>query len=172
MVEFMSISMYQASVPVFQRQLGNLDLILDKAAAWAESRKIDGSVLVSARLAPDMFTLARQVQIATDHAKGAPARLAAVAPPKFEDNEASFADLKARIAKTLSFIGSLSAAQIDGSEDRDITLSAGPRELHFKGLAYLVGFAMPNFYFHYSMTYAILRHNGVDVGKTDFLGRS
>jgi hypothetical protein len=118
-----------------------------------------------------MFTLARQVQIATDHAKGAPARLAGVAPPKFEDNEASFADLKARIAKTLSFIGGLSAAQFDGSEDRDITLSAGTRELHFKGLAYLVGFAMPNFYFHYSMTYAILRHNGVDVGKTDFLGR-
>jgi len=168
----MSISMYQASVPVFQRQLGNLDLILDKAAAWAESRKIEGSVLVTARLAPDMFTLARQVQIATDNAKGATARLAGVAPPKFEDNEASFADLKARIAKTLSFIGGISAAQIDGSENREITLSAGPRELQFKGQAYLLEFAMPNFYFHYSMTYAILRQNGVDVGKTDFLGRS
>jgi uncharacterized protein len=168
----MTISMYQASVPVFQRQLGNLDLILDKAAAWAESRKIDGSVLVNARLAADMFTLARQVQIATDHAKGAPARLAGVAPPKFEDNEASFADLKARIAKTLSFVGGLSAAQIDGSEDRAIVLNAGTRELNFTGQAYLLGFAMPNFYFHYCMTYAILRHNGVDVGKTDFLGRS
>jgi hypothetical protein len=95
-----------------------------------------------------------------------------MAPPKFEDNEASFADLKARIAKTLSFIGGLSAAQIDGSEDRAITLAAGPRELKFTGQAYLLGFAMPNFYFHYSMTYAILRHNGVDIGKTDFLGRS
>jgi hypothetical protein len=167
----MSISMYQASVPVFQRQLGNLDLILDKASAWAESRKIDGSVLLSARLSPDMFTLTRQVQIATDHAKGASARLAGVAPPKFEDNEASFADLKARIAKTLSFIGGLSAAQIDGSEDRAVVLQAGTRELNFKGQAYLLGFAMPNFYFHYSMTYAILRHNGVDVGKTDFIGR-
>lgn len=168
----MSISMYQASVPVFQRQLGNLDLILDKAAASAAARKIDPSVFLSARLSPDMFTLTRQVQIATDHAKGAPARLAGVAPPKFEDNEASFADLKARIAKTLAFIGGLSASQIDGSEDRAITLQAGPRELNFKGQAYLLEFALPNFYFHYAMTYAILRHNGVDVGKTDFLGRT
>jgi hypothetical protein len=163
--------MYQASVPVFQRQLANLDLILDKAVASAEARKFDPQVLLAARLSPDMFTLTRQIQIATDHAKGAPARLAGVSPPKFEDNEASVADLKSRIAKTLSFIGGLSAAQIDGSEDRAITLQVGPRELHFTGQAYLLGFAMPNFYFHYSMTYAILRHNGVDIGKTDYIGR-
>jgi hypothetical protein len=166
----MSLSMYQASVPVFQRTLGGLDKILDKAAAYAEERKIDPAVLLAARLYPDMFALARQVQIATDHAKGAPARLAGVAVPSFEDNEKTFPELKARIGKTLSFIGGLKPDQIDGSEGRDISLKAGPRELHFKGQDYLLLFALPNFYFHVTTAFAILRHNGVPIGKLDFLG--
>jgi len=166
----MSLSMYQASVPVFQRTLGALDKILDKAAAYAEERKIDPAVLLSARLYPDMFALTRQVQIATDHAKGAPARLAGVAVPSFEDAEKTFPELKARIGKTLSFIGSLKPDQIDGSEGRDISLKAGPRELSFKGQDYLLFFALPNFYFHATTAFGILRHNGVSIGKLDFLG--
>jgi len=166
----MSLSMYQASVPVFQRTLGALDAILDKAAAYAEERKIDPAVLLSARLYPDMFALTRQVQIATDHAKGAPARLAGVAVPSFEDNEKTFPELKARIGKTLNFIGTLKPGQIDGSEARDISLKAGPQELSFKGQDYLLFFALPNFYFHATTAFAILRHNGVSIGKLDFLG--
>jgi hypothetical protein len=162
--------MYQASVPVFQRTLGALDAILDKAAAYAEERKIDPAALLSARLYPDMFALTRQVQIATDHAKGAPARLAGVAVPSFEDNEKTFPELKARIGKTLNFIGTLKAGQIDGSEARDISLKAGPQELSFKGQDYLLFFALPNFYFHATTAFAILRHNGVSIGKLDFLG--
>ena len=165
----MSLSMFQASVPVFQRTLGALDKILDKAAAFAEERKIDPAVLLGARLYPDMFALTRQVQIATDHAMGAPARLAGVAVPSFEDSEKTFPELKARIGKTLSFIGGLSPAQIDGSEGRDISLKAGPRELTFKGQDYLLFFAQPNFYFHVTTAFAILRHNGVPIGKLDFL---
>ena len=166
----MTITMYQASVPVFERTLKALDVILDKAAAYATERKIDPTVLLTARLYPDMFALTRQVQIATDHAKGASARLAGVAVPSFTDNEATFPDLKARIAKTLEFIATVKAAQIDGSEARDITLKAGPRELNFKGQDYLLFFALPNFYFHVTTAFAILRHNGVPVGKLDFLG--
>ena len=162
--------MYQASVPVFQRTLGALDAILDKAAAYAEERKIDPAVLLSARLYPDMFALTRQVQIATDHAKGAPARLAGVAVPSFEDNDKTFPELKARIGKTLNFIGTLKPGQIDGSEARDISLKAGPQELSFKGQDYLLFFALPNFYFHATTAFAILRHNGVSIGKLDFLG--
>lgn len=169
----MTISMYQVSVPVFQKLLGNLDYILDKAVDDATARKIDPSVFLQARLAPDMFHLTRQVQIATDMAKGACARLAGVEVPKFEDNEASFADLKARLKKTVDFIGSLKASLIDGSEERAITLKFGKNEMHFKGQDYLLGFALPNFYFHYTTCYAILRHNGVHVGKTDYVaGRS
>lgn len=166
----MTISMYQASVPVFQRLLTALDAILDKAVANAAERKIAPAVLVAARLAPDMYPLSRQVQIATDHAKGCPARLAGVAVPSFEDTEKTFPELKARIAKTLDFIGGLKAEQIDGSETRDITLKLGPRELHFKGQEYLLSVAQPNFYFHVTMAFAILRHNGVPIGKLDFLG--
>ncbi len=166
----MTITMYQASVPVFERTLKALDVILDKAAAYATERKIDPTVLLTARLYPDMFALTRQVQIATDHAKGASARLAGVAVPSFTDNEASFPDLKARIAKTLEFVATVKPAQIDGSEARDITLKAGPRELNFKGQDYLLFFALPNFYFHVTTAFAILRHNGVPVGKLDFLG--
>ena len=166
----MPLSMYQASVPVFQRTLGALDKILDKSAAYAEERKIDPAVLIGARLYPDMFPLSRQVQIATDQAKGAPARLAGLPVPSFEDTEKTFPELKARIAKTLSFIATVSPGQIDGSEGRDITLKAGTRELSFKGQEYLLFFVLPNFYFHAATAFGILRHNGVPIGKLDFLG--
>ena len=166
----MPISMYQASVPVMDKLLGNLSAILTKAATWAEARKIDQSVLINARLAPDMFPLARQVQIACDFAKGAPARLAGAEPPKFEDNETTFADLQARIEKTRKAMASFSAAQIDGSEGRQIKLKFGPREMEFTGLVYLLNAVMQNFYFHYTMTYAILRHNGLELGKGDYVG--
>jgi uncharacterized protein len=165
----MAISMYQASVPVFQKMLGNLDHLFDKALADAAARKYDPSVLLQARLAPDMFTFTRQVQIAADHAKGAPSRLAGVDVPRYEDTETSFEQLKARLQKTRDYLGSLQAAQIDGSEDRVITLKSGPRELSFTGLNYLLMYALPNFYFHYTTAYAILRHNGVPVGKTDYV---
>ncbi|MDE2250049.1 MAG: DUF1993 domain-containing protein [Gammaproteobacteria bacterium] len=166
----MSISMYQASAPVFDRSLGNLTAILTKAAAWAEGRKINPAVLLAARLAPDMFPLTRQIQIACDFAKGTCARLAAVEPPRFEDNEASFDDFQARIASTRRFVATLTPAQIDGSETRQINVKAGQRELSFKGLAYLTGYALPNFYFHYTTAYAILRHNGLELSKPDFIG--
>jgi hypothetical protein len=166
----MPLSMYQASVPVFQRTLGALDKVLDKAAAYAEERKIDPAVLVGARLYPDMFPMSRQVQIATDHAKGTSARLAGLPVPSFEDTEKTFPELKARIAKVLTFIATVKPEQIDGSEGRDITLKAGPRELSFKGHEYLLFFALPNFYFHTTTAFGILRHNGVPIGKLDFLG--
>jgi hypothetical protein len=166
----MTISMYQASAPVFDKMLENLSAILGKAAAWAESRKIDQVVLLNARLAPDMFALTRQVQIACDFAKGTCARLAGIEPPKFEDNEASLAELQSRIAKTRQFMSTIKAGQIDGSEGRDVKFKAGPREFEFKGLPYLTGFALPNFYFHHAMTYAILRHNGLDLSKKDYIG--
>ncbi len=166
----MTISMYQASAPAFQRALKTLDAILDKAAAYAEERKIDPLVLTSARLAPDMLPLTRQVQFASDSAKGACARLAGLEVPSFEDTETTFPELKARIAKTLDFIATVSPGQIDGSEDRDIVLKAGARELTFKGQNFLVMFVLPNFYFHVTTAYAILRHNGVPLGKQDYLG--
>jgi len=166
----MTISMYRASVPVFKRTLENLDAILDKAVEYAEARKIDPTVLLQGRLAPDMLHLIRQVQIATDQAKGGAARLAGQEPPKFDDAEATFADVKARIAKTVAFLNTLRPEQIDGSEERDITLTLGGQTLKFKGLDYLLGFVTPNIYFHVTTTYAILRHNGLDIGKRDFLG--
>jgi hypothetical protein len=166
----MSISMYAGSVPVFSRILNNLSDMLGKAEAHATARKIDPAALLQDRLFPDMFTMTRQVLIACDFAKGTSARLAGVDVPKYEDNEQTFAELRARIEKTLAFIGTLSAAQIDGSEERDITVTAGPNTLNFKGLPYLLHFAMPNFYFHVGMAYAILRHNGVELGKRDFVG--
>ena len=165
----MTISIYQASVPAFQRTLGALDAILDKAAAYAEERKIDPAVLTSARLAPDMHPLSRQVHLLSDAAKGACARLAGLPVPSFADTETTFPELKARIAKTLDFISTVKPEQIDGSEGRDISLKAGPRELSFKGQDYLVFFALPNFYFHVTTAHAILRHNGVPLGKMDFL---
>lgn len=166
----MTISMYQASVPLFLRMLGNLRAILLKGAAHAEARKIDPAVLVQARLAPDMLPLARQVQIASDNAKGCAARLAGIAPPKFEDNESTFPELVARIDKTVAFLKTVTPEQIDGSEDRAIKLPLPSGTLDFKGLAYLIHFAIPNFSFHVVTAYDILRHNGVVLGKTDFLG--
>ena len=166
----MSISMYQASVPTFILSLKALSGVLDKGAKHAEAKGIDPAVLLGSRLYPDMFPLTRQVQIASDNAKGPSARLAGMEPPKFDDNEASFADLQARITKTIDFLQTLKPAQIDGSEDRQIVLQMRAGPLEFKGQAYLLHFAMPNFYFHCATVYAILRHNGVEVGKKDFLG--
>jgi hypothetical protein len=166
----MSLTMYQASIPAFVRMLGNLSAILDKAAVHAEAKKIDPAVFVNARLAPDMFPLSRQVQIATDMVKGCAARLAGIEAPRYEDNETTFAELQARIDKTKAFIQSVNASQIDGSEERPITLKFGSRELSFLGQPYLLDFVLPNFHFHLSMTYAILRHNGVEIGKKDYVG--
>ncbi len=166
----MSLSMYQASVPVFLRYLSNLSAILDKAAKFAEARKIDPSILVNARLAPDMFPLSRQIQIATDAAKGCSARLAGVEVPSFADTESTFPELQERIAKTVAFLKSLNAAQIDGSEQKQIHLKAGTRELDFKGQDYLLFFALPNLFFHITTAYDILRHNGLEIGKIDYLG--
>ena len=166
----MAISMYQASAPAFDKMLGNLGAILGKAATWAEGRKIDPAVLLGARLAPDMFPLTRQVQIACDFAKGTCARLAGVEPPKYEDNETSLTELQARIARTRQYLATIKPAQVDGSEERPIKFKAGSRELDFKGLPYLTGFALPNFYFHYTMAYAILRHNGLELSKPDYVG--
>jgi hypothetical protein len=162
--------MYQASVPVFLRYLSNLSAILDKAAKFAEARKIDPSILVNARLAPDMFPLSRQIQIATDAAKGCSARLAGVEVPSFADTESTFPELQERIAKTVAFLKSLNAAQIDGSEQKQIHLKAGTRELDFKGQDYLLFFALPNLFFHITTAYDILRHNGLEIGKIDYLG--
>ena len=166
----MKISMHLASAPRFVNSLKNLSAILDKASAHAEAKKIDPLVLTSLRLYPDMFPLSRQVQIACDTAKGAVARLAGVEPPKHEDTEKTFEELQGRIAKTLEFIDTVKPAQVDGSEDKEIVLKLGPREVQWKGMQYLLGFALPNFYFHVATAYAILRHNGVELGKRDFIG--
>jgi hypothetical protein len=162
--------MYQASTPRFINVLNNLTAILDKAAAHCEAKKIDPLVLTAFRLYPDMFPLTRQVQIACDAAKGAVARLAGVEVPKHEDTEKTFEDLKARIAKTIAFIRSVKPALIDGTEEKEIALKVGGRDLKFTGMQYLLGFANPNFYFHVTTTYNILRHNGVEIGKNDYLG--
>ena len=166
----MSLSMYEASIPVFVRMLGNLSTILAKAQANAEARSIEPKVFIEARLAPDMFPLARQVQIASDAAKGCAARLAGVEVPSYPDTESSFAELQERIAKTVEFVQGIQAAQLEGSETRIVTLKMRTGDLTFPGQAYLLHFALPNFYFHVTTAYAILRHNGVDVGKMDFLG--
>lgn len=168
----MPLSMSQASVPVFQHMLKALSTILDKAAAHAKETGADPDTLLSARLAPDMFPLTRQVQIATDHAKGASARLSGRENPKFEDDETTFEALKARIAKTLAFVASVPASEIDGSETREVTLTIGGKPMTLTGQQYLLHFAMPNFYFHVTTAYDILRHKGVAIGKGDFMGRS
>lgn len=167
----MAISMYTASVPLFVRMLGNLRAILEKGAAHAAAKGFDPAVLVQARLAPDMFPLSRQVQIATDMAKGCGARLAGMEVPKYEDTEATIPELLARIDKTVTFLQSLTPAQIDGSEGRDIVLQQRAGTRQFKGLVYLLHYVLPNFYFHLTTTYALLRHNGVELGKPDFVGR-
>jgi uncharacterized protein len=161
--------MYQTSVPRFANMLKNLSAILDKAQAHAEGRKIDPAVLLSSRLYPDMFPMKRQVQIACDTAKGAVARLAGVEVPKHEDSEETIAELKARIAKTIDFIQTVRPAQIDGSEEKGIHLKLGAREVDYKGMQYLLGHALPNFYFHVTTAYGILRHNGVELAKRDYL---
>jgi uncharacterized protein len=170
----MTISMYNASVGVYLKILGNLAIMLEKAEKWTTERKIDPNAILLARLAPDMFTLTRQVQIATDMAKGTAARLAGEEPPRFEDNETSFAELRARVAKTIACLQSLKADAFAGSETRTITLKLGPpgnqREMNFQGLDYLQGFGTPNVYFHFSMVYALLRHNGLEIGKRDYTG--
>lgn len=167
----MSISMYQASVPVFRLTLENVSAILKKAEAHCAERKIDPAVMLQTRLFPDMFPLARQVQIASDAAKGCCARLAGQEPPSYADDEKTFDELQARIRKTIDFIGGLSAASIDGSEERPVTIKAGPNTLHFKCQDYLLKFALPNLFFHTSAAYAILRTSGVPLGKMDFLGK-
>ncbi len=167
----MKISMYRASLPVFVRMLHHLDAILVKAAAHAEVKKIDPVVLVEARLYPDMFPLVRQVQIATDTVKGCAARLAGRELPKYADNEASFPELAERIGKTIAFLECFEPAQIDGTEDKQIVLHMHRGDLNLDGLAYLNRFVIPNFYFHIITAYNILRHNGVEVGKMDFLGK-
>lgn len=166
----MSNFMYVASVPPMIRSLTNLKSILEKAAAHAEAKKIDPSILINARLYPDMFPLSRQVQIATDVAKGAVSRLSGLEPPKYEDNESTFSELLARLDKTVALLESCQPEQIDGSEDRIITLPMHDRTINFKGLPYLFDFVLPNVYFHVTTVYAILRHNGVEIGKKDFLG--
>jgi len=166
----MNLSMYQASAPRFASTLKNLAAILEKAKAHAEAKKIDELVLTSSRLYPDMFALARQVQVACDTAKGAMARLAGVEIPRHEDTEKTFDELKARIAKTVAFIESFKPAQVDGTEDKELTIKLGPREVNWKGMQYLLGFALPNFYFHAATAYDILRHNGVELAKRDFIG--
>jgi uncharacterized protein len=166
-----SMSMYQASVPLFKQTLGALAVMVDKAAAHCETKKIDPNAILAFRLFPDMFAFTRQIQVTCDSAKGAVARLAGVEIPKHDDTEASFAELRARIEKTLAFIDSVPAASIDGSEDRPITIKLRSGTLEFTGMRYLVHFALPNFYFHATTTYNILRHNGVEVGKGDFLGK-
>jgi uncharacterized protein len=166
----MKISMYQVSVPVFTRMLNNLAAVLDKGVAYAEARKIDPLVLINARLYPDMLPLVKQVQIASDGAKGAAARLAGQEAPKYEDAETTFADLKARIQKTIAYLNTFKPEQIDGSEEKTITLQIRGNAVPFQGLAYLLNHATPNFYFHVTTAYDILRHNGVEIGKADYLG--
>ena len=167
----MSQSIYEVAVPTLLKAFDNLAVVLEKGRAHAEQEKIEPSVLLNMRLYPNMFPLTRQVQIASDTAKGAVARLAAIEPPKFEDNEANFADLKARVEKTQAFMRGFKAAQLEGSESRQVVLKFPSSTLTFKnGWDYLLNFVFPNVYFHTTTTYDILRHGGVPVGKGDFLG--
>jgi hypothetical protein len=166
----MTISMYQASVPRFVNILGNLSAILDKAQAHVDAKKLDPVALTSYRLFPDMLPMTKQVQIACDTAKGVVARLSAMEIPAYEDNEKTLAELKARIAKTVAFIQTVTPAQIDGSEDREIVIKRGDKETRYKGMQFLLGHALPNFYFHVTTAYNILRRNGVEIGKRDYLG--
>jgi len=167
----MTISMYNASVPVFKQMLNSMSKVLTKAEEHAKEKKIDPAVFLQARLYPDMFPLIRQVQIAADFAKGISARLANGDVPVYEDNEQSFAELQTRISTTLKFIESLPQAQFDGAENREIILRPGtPKEKKLTGLTYLLSYGLPQFFFHTTTTYAILRHNGVAIGKGDFMG--
>ena len=166
----MSLSMYQASVPVFIRAFKNLTGVLQKGEAFAQAKKIEPAVLINDRLAPDMFTLSRQIQIATDIARRGVARLAGVEPQKFEDNEKSFADLYDRINRTIAYLESFRPQQIDGTEDKPLSIEIGDSTMNFTGKEMLLNFSIPNVFFHTTVTYAILRHNGVEIGKSDFIG--
>lgn len=167
----MTLSMHAASVPVFRQLLASMGEVLGKAQAHALERKIDPTVLLQSRLYPDMFPLVRQVQIACDFARSVPARLAGVDVPAYDDSEQSFAELQARIARTLAFIDGLDAAAFDGSEERTILLRPGtPKERSISGQGYLLHYGLPQFFFHVATAYALLRHNGVEIGKKDFMG--
>jgi hypothetical protein len=166
----MKISVQSMSIDIFTHALGNLSAILEKGVAHAVARKFDSNVLVTSRLAPDMLPLSKQVQIACDLAKNSAARLAGVEPPRYEDNEKTIEELRARIAKTIDYLKTIPASSLEGSEDRDIKVPAGERTLEFKGLAFVQRWAIPNVFFHVTTAYNILRHNGVDIGKRDFLG--
>ena len=163
-------NMFDTSIAPLKRALNNLSHILKKGEAHAEAKSIEHTVLLNARLFPDMYPLIRQVQIATDMSKGAAARLAGLEVPKYEDNETSFADLQARIAKTLAFIDTIKPAQLENAENRAVTIMVRKVDLHFTGQAYLFDWVLPNVYFHVTTAYNILRHNGVELGKPDFLG--
>jgi hypothetical protein len=168
----MKVSMYQASVPTITRALNNLAAVLEKGAAHAEAKKIEPGVLVESRLFPDMLPLAKQVQIASDISKGGTARLAQVEPPSYEDNEKTLSELVARLKKTVAFLETLKPEQIDGSEDRTVTWKTRTSEKSMQGQPYLFNHVLPNVFFHVTTAYNILRHNGVEIGKQDFLGRS
>jgi len=164
--------MYQASVPVFVRMLNNLSAILDKAQAHAEAKKFDSGVYMTLRLFPDMLPFSKQVQIACDSAKLCCSRITGADAPKFEDNETSIAELKSRISKTIAYIETITPAMLDGTEAKDVVLKLSGKDVTFKGQQYLLHFAHPNLYFHISTAYNILRHNGVEIGKLDYLGRA
>ena len=166
----MAFNMYLASVPVFIRALRNLSGVLAKAHADSQARKIDFAVLINSRLAPDMHPLSRQIQIATDMVKNGAARLAAVEAPSFPDTETTYEDLQARLQKAIDFLDGLKDSQFDGCDTREIVLKFPGREMSFSGADYLTGFVLPNLYFHTTMAYAILRHNGAPIGKMDFMG--
>jgi len=166
----MAIEIYDQVVPVMHRMLSNLSAILQKAEAYAQARKIDPPALLQARLAPDMFTFTRQVQIATDFVKSAPSRLTGVEPPRWEDNEQTFAELQARIQRGLDYLGGFKREQFADAETRHVEFKTPTRTLSFNGKDYLLNFVLPNFYFHLTMAYAILRHNGLELGKLDYLG--
>jgi hypothetical protein len=166
----MPISMASASLPIFRTMLGNLSHLLDKGLAHAEAKKFDPAVLASYRLAPDMLPFTRQIQIACDSVKNGVARLSGLEAPRFEDNEQTFEELKARIAKTLAWLDSVPASKLDGTEEKDITFPVGRETTRtMKGEAYLKHWVLPNMFFHVNMAYAILRHNGVELGKADYL---
>ncbi|HEY1900550.1 MAG TPA: DUF1993 domain-containing protein [Steroidobacteraceae bacterium] len=165
----MQISVYTMTVETFLPMLANLSKQLDKAAEFATAKKFDSAVLANARLAPDMFSLIKQVQLASDFAKSGTARLTGIEAPKLEDNEQTLAELQARIKKTIDFVASVKADAFKGAEDRDVVIPLRDHKLEFKGLQYLRNWVLPNFYFHLAMCYAILRHNAVDIGKRDFL---
>jgi hypothetical protein len=164
------LAMYDATIPTLKRTLSNLSVILKKGEEHAEAKKIEHAVLLNARLFPDMYPLTKQVQIATDMSKGAAARLARIEIPKYEDNETSFAELQARIAKTIEFIETVNPVQMEGSEAREVTITIRKVDLKFTGQDYLLKWVNPNVYFHVTTAYNILRHNGVELGKPDFLG--